>query len=80
MSTSTNTENYQERNLLRFCEVMKNIPRRVQKCEIYGTVTVVVDSSHAKNIFRKIAPCASTAVIYDALCILQERLDHVFNN
>lgn len=67
--------NEHERRLLRFAASMDHIPRKAIRCEIYGTVTAVVDASHARNIFRKVAPAAASQAIYAALSILQDRLD-----
>lgn len=64
-----------DRDLLSFAARMKSVPRRAQKCDIYDTVTAVVDERHARNIFRKIAPTASGPAIYTALAILSDRLD-----
>lgn len=60
----------------RFALNMKKIPRKVQHCEIYGTVSVIVDERHAKNILLKCGDPAATSIqVYRALNILQDRLE-----
>ena len=58
-----------------FADRMNRIPRKVIRCEVYGTPRVVVDKRHATNIFLKVFPTATSVDIYDALNILQDRLD-----
>ena len=58
-----------------FAHRMTRIPRKALRCEVYGTVSVVVDQGHAKNILRKVVPTATSADLYHALAILQDRLD-----
>jgi hypothetical protein len=60
---------------VRFALDMRKIPRATQRCPIYGTVSVIVDRRHATNIIRKFVPTVSTSDLYDALVILQDRLD-----
>lgn len=55
---------------------LKKIPRTTIRCEIYGTTSVVVDRPHARNLLKKLVPWATSTDIYDALVILQDRLDH----
>lgn len=64
----------EERRLLRFASAMHGIPRRAIRCDVYGTVSVVVDERHARNILRRVAPTAAPSAVYDALCVLQDRL------
>lgn len=67
--------NDQERSLIRFASTMTRIPRKVSRCEVYGTVRAIVDERHAHNIFRKVAPAATASAVYAACVILQDRLD-----
>ncbi len=55
---------------------LKKIPRTVARCDIYGTTRVIVDRRHARNLLKKLVPWATSPDIYDALVILQDRLDH----
>lgn len=68
-------EKFESGKLESFALRMNRIPRQIQRCEIYGTISAVVDQAHAKNIFRKIDPLATQSEIYRAIVILQERLD-----
>lgn len=55
---------------------MRRIPRLAVRCEVYGTVSATVDRRHALNIFRKVISAEVTpAIAYEAMCVLQERLD-----
>lgn len=54
---------------------LRKIPRTVARCDIYGTTRVVVDRRHARNLLKKLVPWATSPDIYDALVILQDRLD-----
>jgi hypothetical protein len=76
MALDTNPTDLNDRNVISFAQNMKRIPRKTARCELYGDVTVVLDRAHAKNILRKVYPGASSAAVYTALCILQERLDN----
>ncbi len=60
-----------------FAYRMRSVPRKALRCEVYGTVTAVVDTDHALNIFRKVFPGyrVDKNVSYQALAILQNRLD-----
>lgn len=61
---------------VRFAEHMKRIPRKALRCPVYGTMHVVVDEPHAKNIILKHGdPAATASDIYDAMRVLQDRLD-----
>lgn len=60
---------------VRFATNMRKIPRKVHRCEIYGAVKVIVDRKHATNIIQKMVPTATSVDIYDALIVLQERLN-----
>lgn len=62
-------------NVEQFAWNMRKIPRRAIRCEIYDTIRIVVDKRHATNIIRKVIPTVTGPEIYDALVILQERLD-----
>ncbi len=67
---------FSDRSLLDFAWRMKRIPRKAQRCQVYpDDVCAVVDQPHAKAIFKKLFPTASGSATYDALNILQERLD-----
>lgn len=80
MTTKYEPSNAQEKNLLRFASTMSRIPRRALRCDLYGTVSAVVDERHALNIFRKLAPYASTSALNAACQILQDRLDESGEN
>lgn len=67
------------RDALDFAQRMRRIPRKPLRCEFTGAVRAVVDERHARNIFKKVAPLASAAAIYDALAVLQDRLDDEVN-
>ena len=54
---------------------LRKIPRTVARCDIYGTASVIVDRRHARNLLKKLVPWATSPDIYDALVILQDRLD-----
>ncbi len=58
----------------RFAERMTKVPRRTIRCDIYGTMSVVLDERHAANIIRKVVPCATQAEVYAAMSILAERV------
>ena len=58
-----------------FAYNMRVIPRKAIKCEIYGTVTATVDRAHALNILKKVIAGLRNSETYDAMVILQERLD-----
>lgn len=77
MSNTSDAMSFQDRNLLKFAKSMRRIPRKAQRCDVYGTVSAVVDKRHALAIFRKVAPCATGPALYDAMVILQDRLDEV---
>ena len=62
-----------------FAWVMKKIPRRPLRDEIYGTVQAIVDQRHARNIILKAVPTATSTDIHHALVILQDRLDDSFD-
>ncbi len=60
----------------KFALNMKKIPRKALRCEIYDTVSVVVDERHATNVLLKCGdPAATGSEIYRALIILQDRLE-----
>ncbi len=59
-----------------FATRMHSIPRKALRCEIYGTVTAVVDQRHAYNILAKVLPGLRTSETYDAMVVLQDRLDN----
>jgi hypothetical protein len=59
----------------KFAVRMRKIPRKVVRCDVYGTVAVAVDERHARNILRKVVPTATSSEVYVALMIMQERLD-----
>lgn len=63
-----------------FAERMHRIPRKPLRCEIYGTVRVVVDQNHAKNVIKKVVPTATEQDLYEALHILQDRLDERYSS
>jgi hypothetical protein len=75
VESMSNTESFQDRNLLKFAQSMRSIPRQALRCDLYGTISVVVDRRHVTAIFRKIAPCATRTALHDAMVILQDRLD-----
>ncbi len=58
-----------------FATRMHSIPRKALRCEIYGTVSAVVDQKHAFNILAKVLPGLRASETYDAMVILQDRLD-----
>lgn len=59
-----------------FAGRMRAIPRKAVRCELYGTVRAVVDAKHVVNIFRKVInPSVNKNVAYEAINILQDRLD-----
>lgn len=63
-----------DRNLLRFAEKMRDIPRVAVRDED-GLVAAAVNTRHARAIFKKIAPTASQDGVNAALTALQDRLD-----
>lgn len=62
---------------VKFAQVMRRVPRRALRCDVYGTVSAVVDRAHALNILRKAIPGLRASETYDALVVLQSRLDEV---
>lgn len=58
-----------------FAARMHKVPRKMQRCEVYGTTSVIVDRNHAGNILRKVFPTVSSSDVYQAVVILQDRLD-----
>lgn len=58
----------------RFAERMNRIPRKAVRCKLYGTISVVLDRKHARNIFRKVFPLATSEEILDALGVLEDRV------
>lgn len=66
-------ENLATRRILDFARRM-NAPRRAVRCEVYGTVSVEVDRSHARNILRKVFPHILSTEMHTALAILDERV------
>ncbi len=64
-------------DLVSFAWRMRTVPRKAQRCEIYGTVSAVVDRDHALNILRKAFPGyrIDAVIAYRAFNVLQERLD-----
>jgi hypothetical protein len=60
----------------KFAHNMRNIPRKPLRCEIYGTVTAVVDQKHAFNIIAKVLPGIRPSETYEAMTVLQDRLDN----
>jgi len=75
MNTTTSSNYGQTAALIRFATGMRRIPRKALRCEVYGTVSVVVDRAHAINIFRKLFPATNAQEHYIALMLLQDRLD-----
>lgn len=59
-----------------FAYRMRSVPRRALRCEIYGTVTAAVDQRHAFNIMAKAIPGLRASETYDAMVVLQDRLDN----
>ncbi len=60
----------------KFAHTMRSVPRKALRCEIYGTVSAVVDRKHAFNILAKVFPGLTINEAYEALTILQDRLDN----
>ena len=63
------------RRAAEFAAVMRTIPRRALRCEIYGTIAATVDRAHALNILKKAIPGLRASETYDAMLGLQDRLD-----
>jgi hypothetical protein len=59
----------------RFATRMRKIPRTTVRCDVYGTVSIVVERKHATAILRKVVPSATSADINEALDVLQDRID-----
>ena len=73
-----NTEFHEKlmRQCNQFAGRMRQIPRKAVRCELYGTVHAVVDAKHVVNIFRKVVnPLVNPNIAYEAINILQDRLD-----
>lgn len=63
----------------RFAWSMRKIPTRVIRDEVYADVKhVIVDKRHATNIILKVVPTATSVDLYDALAVLQHRLDEKY--
>lgn len=78
VQTAFSTQNieHDSAKIADFAHRMGRIPRKAVCCEVYGTISVVVDRKHATNIFRKVfGHKATSAACCDALGILQDRLD-----
>lgn len=74
-NSNTNTDAVSDK-LVAFAYRMNKIPRKALKCDVYGTVHVIVDQAHAMNIFNKVMGRKVTKTeAYAALGVLQERLD-----
>ncbi len=54
-----------DQRLLNFAARMRHIPRLPLRCEIYGTVSAVLDERAACRVFAKIAPGASRSALYN---------------
>lgn len=67
-------ERYHEK-VMGFVSRMRRIPRKAQRCELYGTVKAVVDERRAKNIIRKMFPRVERGTLYEAMWAMQEALD-----
>jgi hypothetical protein len=77
--TADNTEAREKMTskMVTFAHAMKQIPRKVAHCEVYNTVHVVVDTVRVLNIFKKVFGTADKTTAYEALNVLQTRLDEI---
>ena len=65
-------ELFQNKKVFRFVQNMRKIPKKVLRCDVYGTSKIVVDERHAKNILRKVFPTISSSDLYHAVSLMGE--------
>ena len=69
------TINHWDEKLVSFAATMRKIPRITVRCEIYDGIAIRVDERHARNIFKKLFPCATQDGVLCGLETLRARLE-----